>query len=116
MVHGHFFRLMRALAVVCLSTAVFSASASAGELRILDRMGLTRAVKMVEGNASVVIISKSAGAPADIQLAHIDGLAPDIDPASNSKGTVTFTQVPEGTWRVKSEDRQLVISEVKIVQ
>ena len=92
-------------------------SAFAGELRILDSMGLTRAVKSVHEQASVrVSTGGGAGAPGAVILSQVDGLAPDINPSKVSDSVVVFEQVPEGAWRIRISSPKVVISEVKIDQ
>ena len=98
------------LALICLSPL----TAFAGELRILDSMGLTRAVKFVDEHAKVVISTGSDAA--GISLSHVDGLAPDIEGKRTSDKSILFADVPEGVWKIKISDQPVAISEVKIVQ
>jgi hypothetical protein len=91
----------------------------AGEIRVLDSMGLTRAVKSVEGAAKVVVsahIDKKSLLAVDVVLSHVDGLAADVEGFPSPDHTIVFSDVPEGVWKIKSSEPELVISEVKIVQ
>ena len=92
---------------------------SAAELRILDSLGLTRAVKSVEKAAKVIItasIEEDKSQPADLYLSHVDGLAPDIEGTRNPDKSLLFVEVPEGVWKITAPDQHIIISEVKIVQ
>ncbi len=56
---------------------------SAAELRILDSLGLTRAVKSVEKAAKVIItasIEEDKSQPADLYLSHVDGQSAPAHP------------------------------------
>ena len=103
-------------ALLILGSAI---PAIAGEIRILDSMGLSRAAKYIDGNGKVII---SAHAPdnkeqvPDILLSHVDGLAPDIEGTRGPDKSVIFTDVPEGVWKIKAPEQAIVITEVKIVQ
>ncbi len=96
---------------------VVASTACAGELRILDGMGLTRAVKSVRDEGTVAVMTRGGGAaPGAVILSQVDGLAPDINPAKASDTAVVFERVPEGAWRIKTASSKVVITEVKIDQ
>lgn len=114
------FKIRAFLVSLLLAGVAFSPlCASAGELRILDGMGLTRAVKFVENPAKVIIsasLQENKSQPADLFLSHVDGLVPDIEGSRNPDKSLTFVDVPEGVWKIKAPDQHIIISEVKIVQ
>lgn len=98
------------------TTAFGVLAAHAGELRVLDSMGLTRAVRSIQNSATVQVTVRSGGEVQNLMLSHIDGLAPNRGPSSVSGETATFRDVPEGSWRISAEGSKPVIAEVKIVQ
>lgn len=109
-------RMYKCLAALLLLCAT---PVQAAELRILDPMGLTRAVKFVENPVKVIVsatLEEDTAQPADVLLSHVDGLAPDIEGSRGANKSTTFADVPEGVWKIKAPDQRIIISEVKIVQ
>lgn len=72
-----------------------------GEVRIVDSSGLTRAVRTVKESASVAV-TVSPGPSHGGKLVHADGLASDIPGRVGSEGTVVYSKVRNGTWRVEN--------------
>ena len=93
----------------------FANNTQAGELKIIDGSGLTRAAKVIAAPATVVV--KLNSEVKSIRLTHVDGLAVDqfAKPADGSK-QFTFSSVPEGTWKILNDDSKAIVAEVKIVQ
>jgi len=85
----------------------------AGELKVLDSMGLTRAVKRVDNGASVRVETRNDTAT-QISLTHVDGLAPDISGSRQDDGSYVFRNVTQGSWRLTVEGQDVVISQVRI--
>lgn len=71
----------------------------AGEIRILDPLGLTRAVVASEHEVSVSITLR-ADSVSDVHLSRRDGLGPQIEPSSRSGTTLIFSGVGDGTWEI----------------
>ena len=109
---------MLKLLFLFLSTLLIASVASAGELRIVDGLGLTRAVKSIGRDAKVVIVASAKGGAAlqDLSLVHVDGLASDHEGVAQGEHHFVFNAVEEGAWKIKSSSPQVVVSEVKIVQ
>lgn len=94
---------------------IFTSSTQAGELKILDSSGLTRAAKIVYAPATVIVRLNSEAK--SIKLSHVDGLAVDqFAKATDVAKQFTFQAVPEGTWKILNEDSKAIVAEVKIVQ
>ena len=82
-----------------------SASCFADQLKILDSMGLTRAIKKIDGSVVVVVKSRPGTSAASLSLINVDGVLPDIAGADAGQGVIRFEGVQEGTWRITSVDK-----------
>jgi len=95
--------------VLCAPSVV-----SAAELKVLDEMGLTRAVKRINNGATVVAQVGNGNAAEAARLSHVDGLAPDISGTRQADGSFVFSGVTEGTWRLVVNGSDVVVSRVRI--
>ena len=90
--------------------------AYAGEVKIIDGHGLTRAVKVVKASAIVTVESKEkALLPNSIVLSNTDGIAADIGASNSSELQAVFKGVTDGTWQIKSS-QSIAIHSVKITE
>lgn len=90
--------------------------AYAGDLKIVDDLGLVRAFKRVAAPVSVYVTTGSAQSAAKPSLINVDGLSSEIAATQSKPGTFVFSNVPEGTWRVQFGSAHPQITEVKIAQ
>ena len=93
------------------------AVSAAADLKIVDSMGLTRAMKVIDETANVVVRVKkgqeSTVGDQSLTLTHVDGIAPDVSGNKRDGGRYEFVGVLPGTWLVKAPDG-IIIAEVKI--
>lgn len=89
--------------------------AFAGEIRVVDGVGLTRAVKSVPemGTVSVRLKDQHAG-PSEWQLINVDGLASDVTGVYSKDREVVFPGVRGGTWRIQSKGTPVPVEAVRI--
>ncbi len=80
------------------------ATASASELKILDSVGLVRAVKVVKNEAKVVLTLQpgtDAGALRGECIAtNIDGLAAEQRVSVSTKAECIFAGLSNGSWQI----------------
>lgn len=91
-----------------------TASAFAGELKVLDSRGLIRGLKEIRGTATVVV---EVGSPLDgrpMLLSNVNGLAPDIGGRTLTPRSVEFENVPEGEWKIQSNTGVVPVQNVLI--
>lgn len=84
--------------VVILGSA---AAAYAAELRIVDGVGLSRAVKVVDDSSQVILVienPKEAGV--ECVLSNVDGLASERRERISPAGECVFKDIAAGTWQV----------------
>lgn len=103
-------------AVLLLAAPLF---AHAAELKIVDNMGLTRAVKEVSESGAVTVELRRTGeadgsAEMKMDLSNVDGIASDINGVAQNSSMFSFQRVPAGTWKIKSSKKNVSISVVKI--
>jgi hypothetical protein len=75
--------------------------AQAAELRIVDSIGLARAVKVVDDASSITLMvenPKEAGA--ECVLTNVDGLASERREKVSPAGECSFKDIAAGTWQV----------------
>jgi len=83
--------------VVCLAAG----EARALELRVLDSVGLVRAVRVVKGAAAVKITLEGKRPEAGSCVAvNVDGLASEKREPVSAQGVCVFKGLPAGTWQV----------------
>ena len=85
------------------SVAVLAGAVSgyAVELQIVDSVGLSRAVKVVDDSSSVILVvenPKEAGE--ECVLSNVDGLASERREKISSLGECFFKDIAAGTWQV----------------
>jgi hypothetical protein len=84
------------------------ASASAGELKILDSAGLVRAVKVVKNEAKIVVTlqpgAASGATRGECVAANIDGLAAEQRVGVSAKGECVFAGLSSGSWQITVPD------------
>ena len=86
----------------------------AGELKINDSRGLTRAVKFIKGNTATVSVEVSGPLEAPVlSLSRSDGLAKDIAAQRGDNSTYIFHTVGEGNWELRGDGGEHIHS-VKI--
>lgn len=90
------------MAVVALAVAaLWAGPAFAGDLRILDKAGLVRAVRVVGGSATVmVIVEGRRGEKGECVAANVDGLASEKREPLSPRGECVFKELAAGTWQV----------------
>ncbi len=91
--------------LVCVGTVIFSAVIGprlgvAAEIRVVDAGGLVRAVKVVRGNARLVI-SLSSSTQGECVAVNVDGLAAEKRVSVSPQGECVFTDVGVGSWQVQ---------------
>ena len=94
---------LRNLLFVALGAAFYHVTmADAAELRLIDSGGLVRAVKVVRGNARVVVSlsSPSGSLSGECTAVNVDGLAPEKRVPISAKGECIFLDVPVGSWQI----------------
>lgn len=99
-----------------LISLLFAANAFAGEIRIVDGLGLIRASRAVEGENAVVIvkiIAAEGNLPRDIPLVNLDGLAAGKYLRHDGGGAYSLSGLSAGTWRISVKEG-VTIKEVKI--
>ena len=105
----------------CLLISILSLchTAFAAELRVIDNLGLTRAVSSI-GESAVITISllpdgkESHQEEITVVLSNIDGLSPDLKGQPSNRLQYIFNRVRNGTWRIILEPAGLKVGEVKI--
>ena len=90
-----FLRLFFFSLFLTLNTAV------AAELRVTDSQGLTRALKNVKAEATLVIEVSDPNAKS-CHASNDDGIAADLEVQVDSNGTCTFRGIAPGSWRITS--------------
>ncbi len=90
----------RIAAVVC--AVGVSLSAFAAELKVVDATGLLRAVRVVSGNARIVItIQHSPGTvQGECVATNVDGLSSEKRVAISAKGECVFSDMAVGSWQI----------------
>jgi hypothetical protein len=87
------------------------------DLRIIDELGLTRAVSTASGTGDVSVrLTPEAKGDDRPVLTHVDGISPDISGNPGDEGLYLFQSVGQGTWQIKLPQSDLTISEVTIVE
>jgi hypothetical protein len=88
------------------------------QLQIIDQIGLSRASKMVDDSARVVIkISGGRGQgrkQVACKLVDSEGIAADHQGEWISSGLIVFNDITPGTWRIEVADSALAVESVKI--
>lgn len=74
--------------------------AVAAEIRVVDAGGLVRAVKVVRGNARVVI-ALNQSVSGECVATNVDGLAAEKRVAVSPQGECVFVDVGVGSWQVQ---------------
>ena len=104
--------LFRILIVAVFAGLLCSTVALAGDLKVIDSHGLTRAVRVIKEKAQVVIdVSPQPDGP--IPLSNIDGIANDVKGIVTTTGQLLYQGVSEGTWQLKPAT-PVTIKSVKI--
>lgn len=86
---------------IIISLFSFANLCQAAPLRIVDHLGLLRAVREVEVSAEIkMTVSESDKDLQEIRLSHVDGLSEDIMGSSAGPNTYIFHGVSYGTWAV----------------
>ena len=102
----------RTLIAALLAGLLSSSDALAGDLKVIDSHGLTRAVRVIKEKAQVVIdVSPRPEGP--IPLSNTDGIANDVKGSLSDSGQLVYQGVSEGTWQLKLSS-PLTIKSVKI--
>jgi len=91
-------RLMVLLSAV-LVVIVTCNIASAAEIRIVDGVGLVRAVRLVKGPSTVVVVGVDVGA--QCSALSVDGIEGERNVSASGSGECTFSALPPGTWQIK---------------
>ena len=79
--------------------------AFAGELRVLDGMGLVRASKVIKDKARISISVQAAGGAQSMigqscTLSNLDGVAKEQQATVSPQGVCEFREIPSGAWEV----------------
>ena len=102
---------LRLTTILFLGFVPIAEDCFADQLKIVDSVGLTRAVKKIDGPATVVVKARN---PTDkISLNNVDGILPDVEGASDGKGAFRFDGIRDGTWRIINGDK-VEIAQVSI--
>ena len=110
-----FYRLL----LFSILSATVAAPLQAAEIKIVDSLGLTRAVKsLASSTADVVLQVKPAADTAleaiIIKLINVDGISPEITGSAEQDGRYRFHNVESGTWRIQLSDSNLRIVDARI--
>lgn len=104
------------VAVLCIVPV--HAEAQAKEVRVVDFQGLVRAVRPVQGTATVFITVRRIGATAPTGevpvLNQRNGIAPDIEAVFGAAGEYVFRDVAPGLWRIRLRDPGFGLISVRI--
>ncbi len=104
--------------LILLTLFVVPQGVRADELRIIDQMGLSRAIMMIEKSANVVIEVSSSGGSSNgevvCRLVHSEGLAADHDGEWISSELVVFKNIIPGTWRIEIVGGNFMVESVRI--
>lgn len=104
--------------LVLLILFVVPEGVSADELRIIDQVGLSRAIMMIEKPANVVIEVSSNGGSSNreivCKLIHSEGLAPDHNGEWISSKSIVFKNIIPGTWRIEIVGGNFMVESVRI--
>ena len=105
---GYFFAVLVVL--------FFTVPAAATEIKIIDSMGLIRAIKKYNSkNQLTVVVKDSNGSfPANIRISNLDGLAQEQTLPHTGNGRYVYKNLPPGTWKIILPDKSLSLQEVKI--
>ena len=89
--------------------------AYAGQIKIVDQRGLTRAVRKVPDKARVIIkVNTATENASEITLSNIDGMGGDVAGRAGESTQIVFENISEGTWEIRGA-KKVAVSEVKIV-
>ena len=90
-------------------------SVHAGELKIVDAHGLTRALKVIARPVTVIVSPSDPSIKSAIELLHTDSFTQDIKEPARENGQFVFREVGEGAWQIKAPPG-VVIRSVEIRQ
>ena len=100
--------LLRLLFVSSLS---FAMPLLAGELKIVDKHGLVRAIKTIQDHATVTVNVKAT--QERVVLARTDGIAAEIvGEPRGAEPIYIFSNVSDGVWIVKGNDPVSIVAVV----
>lgn len=96
--------VLRVLWIVALTpTIVMVCPAIAEELRVVEGSGLSRAVKVVRGKATVtitIVSNDSVQGDVSCTATNVDGIIADVTVSADAENHCVFDQLKSGTWRV----------------
>ena len=102
--------------LLLLPQLLIVAELRAAEIRIVDQIGLTRAAKKVDGEASVQVEvhRTEKGRGSSVLLKNID--SPDIIIKGNplGGGKYEFPSLSQGTWEVQATGKGVGIKSVRV--
>lgn len=106
--------------ILSLCAFLLPAPACAQEIKILDPLGLVRAIEPVNGSVEVVVdVAPEPGsklsAPLTASLTNVDGLAPEKTANLEPPGRYRFLGVEKGTWRLELGGLGLMVTEVSVM-
>ncbi|MDC0357420.1 hypothetical protein OAO01_01265 [Oligoflexia bacterium] len=104
--------LLGFIGIICVPSVTM-----AGEIKVVDALGLTRLRKKVHASATVVVTLKEEKVvdPGKLLLQNIDGLASNIKAAQTGRNKFTFANVSIGNWKITCTDGNVKVEQVRIL-
>lgn len=110
--------MKKPLKIILLTLVSFFLPCSlwAAELKVVDPLGLIRAVSKIEESAKVTITlnSKTSNYPQSLQMVNLDGLAPAKNIQHSGNGLYAADALTPGTWEIKLKSPDINIKTVVI--
>lgn len=78
--------------------------AYAGEVKVVDRRDLVRAVRVVSSRGTVRVEVSGDVGRAVASISNVDGVAADVKGTLDGSSAVVFRGVSDGTWRLNLAD------------
>jgi hypothetical protein len=97
-----------------LVALLLPALSSAADLKILDELGLTRAIKPLSAPTTITVDFQTNRNVDGAKLINESGLAGDISGGRLSQSRFQFSGVSPGTWRIQSIPAGSKVQSVKI--
>jgi hypothetical protein len=110
------FQYTACVGIVFLLSLIFCSSSLASELRIIDRSGLTRAVREISGPQVVQVEFQNKDNISEVLLTPQDSVADAILGKRGEGALIVFENVSAGIWKVAFSSPKGSSSRIRRVQ
>lgn len=112
-------RTLLSASIIFVISVAIPLRAEADELRVVDSLGLVRAIKSGESYTEVLVTVRSNdGSPVNpgstALLSNVDGISADLSVQLEAPASFRFHGVQRGTWKIVISDPGLLVEEVRI--